>query len=200
MADLARIEAAAASMPAERMRPEQLLRRARRFFIQHSGLRCQRGAKAMAQPIKGRATIRTAAVFLLATAVFEIVDVASSVALFGGVRIGAAAWIYHWFFAALYFLCGVGLWTAKPWGYGAVMATAAVYTLDKVQLILFPQAFYEYILQQLTMTRELVGMLPRDQLLRYFMIVYAAMVLCWWGFALYIHMRRAYFHEKPSAP
>lgn len=50
------------------------------------------------------------------------------------------------------------------------------------------------------MTRELVGMLPRNQLLRYFMIVYAAMVLCWWGFALYIHMRRAYFQEKPSAP
>jgi hypothetical protein len=150
----------------------------------------------MAQKVKGRATIRTAAVLFLASAVFEIMDFNSAVALFGGVRTGAAAVFYHFVFAAFYVLSGIGMWTAKPWGYGAVMATTAVYTIDKIQLVLFPQAFYDYILQQLTVTREIVGMIPKEQLILYFMIAYIVLLLCWWGFALYIHMRRQYFQEK----
>ncbi len=56
-----------------------------------------------------------------------------------------------------------------------------------------------HILQQLTVTREIVGMVPWEQLVRYFMIGYIANLLCWWGFALYIHMRRHYFQEKLPA-
>jgi hypothetical protein len=152
--------------------------------------------KSMTQKVKGRATIRTAAVFFLASAVFEIMDFSSAVALFGGVRVGAVAVFYHFVFAALYVLSGIGMWTAKPWGYQAFMTTTAIYTIDKIQLMLFPQAFYDYILQQLTVTREIVGMIPKEQLIQYFMIAYIVLLLCWWGFALYIHMRRQYFQEK----
>jgi hypothetical protein len=150
----------------------------------------------MTQKVKGRATIRSAAAIFLASAVFEIMDFNSAVALFGGVRTGAAAAFYHFVFAALYVLNGIGMWTAKPWGYWIFMATTAVYTIDKIQLMLFPQAFYDYIIQQLTMTREIVGMIPKEQLIQYFMIAYLVLLLCWWGFALYIHMRRQYFQEK----
>jgi hypothetical protein len=150
----------------------------------------------MAQQIKGRATIRTVAVFLLASAVFEIMDYSTAIALFGGVRAGAAAFVYHFLFAALYFLSAVGLWTAKPWGYWAFMTATVIYTIDKVQLILFPQAFYDHIMRQLSVTRGIVGMIPRDQLLQYFMIVYGVLVVCWWGLALYLHMRRPYFQLR----
>jgi len=153
----------------------------------------------MAPPIKGRATIRTAGVFFLVSAVFEIMDFNSAVALFGGVRIGAAAVIYHFLFIAFYILSGIGMWTAKPWGYWVFMTTAAIYTIDKIQLILFPQAFYDYILQQLTVTREIVGMIPKGQLIQYFMIAYIVLLLCWWGFSIYIHMRRQYFQGKLPA-
>jgi hypothetical protein len=153
----------------------------------------------MASQIKGRATIRTAAMLFLASAVFEIMDFNSAVALFGGVRAGAAAVFYHFMFSALYVLSGIGMWTAKPWGYAAFMATTAIYTIDKIQLMLFPQAFYDYILQQLTVTREIVGMIPKEQLIQYFMIAYVVLLLCWWGFALYIHMRRQYFQGKHPA-
>jgi hypothetical protein len=151
--------------------------------------------KPMAQKDKGRATIRTAAVLFLVSAAFEIMDFNSAVALFGAVRVGAVAVVYHFVFAAFYILSGIGMWTAKPWGYWAFMTAVSIYTIDKVQLILFPQAFYDYIIQQLTVTREIVGMLPQDQLLQYFMIGYAVLVLCWWGFAWYIHARRQYFHQ-----
>ena len=153
----------------------------------------------MAMPIKGRATIRTAAVLFLVSAVFEIMDFNSAVALFGGVRVGAVAVFYHFAFAALYVLSGIGMWTAKPWGYRVFMTTTAIYTIDKIQLMLFPQAFYDYILQQLTVTREIVGMIPKEQLTQYFMIAYIVLLLCWWGFALYIYMRRQYFQEKHAA-
>lgn len=150
----------------------------------------------MASQIKGRATIRAAAVLFLASAVFEIMDFNSAVGLFGGVRAGAVAVFYHFVFAALYVLSGIGMWAAKPWGYGAFMATAAIYTIDKLQLMLFPQAFYDCILQQLTVTREIVGTIPKEQLIQCFVIAYIVLLLCWWGFALYIHMRRPYFQGK----
>jgi hypothetical protein len=102
-------------------------------------------------------------------------------------------------FAAIYILSGIGMWTAKPWGYSAFMTTTAIYTVDKIQLILFRDAFYDYILQQLTVTRDIVGMLPKEQLVQYFTIAYIVLLLCWWGFALYIHMRRQYFQESPSS-
>ena len=152
----------------------------------------------MAQKVKGRATIRTAAVLFLASAVFEIMEFNSAVALFGGVITGAVSVVYHFVFAALYALSGIGMWTAKPWGYWAFMTTTVIYTIDKIQLILFPQAFYDYILQQLTVTREIAGMIPKEQLTQYFMIAYIALLLCWWGFARYIYMRRQYFQEKTS--
>jgi hypothetical protein len=153
----------------------------------------------MAQNEKGRATIRIAAVLILASAVFEILNFNSAVALFGAVRVGAAALLYHFVFAALYVLTGIGMWAARQWGYRAFMATTAVYTIDKIQLVLFPQAFYDYIIQQLTVTREIVEMVPKEQLIRYFIIAYIVILLCWWGFALYIHMRRSYFQEKLPA-
>jgi hypothetical protein len=153
----------------------------------------------MAQKVKGRVTIRTAAVLFLVSAVLEMMDFNSAVALIGGVRSGAAAVAYHFVFAALYSLSGIGMWAAKPWGYSAVMTTTATYTIDKVQLILFPDAFYDYILQQLTVTREMVEMIPKEQLIRYFMMAYTVLLLCWWGFALYIHLRRQYFQERHSA-
>jgi hypothetical protein len=155
--------------------------------------------KPMAQKVKGRATIRTAAVLFLVSAVFEIMDFNSAAVLFGGVRVGAIAVIYHLVFAAFNIFSGIGMWTAKPCGYWAFMTTTAIYTIDKVQLILFRDAFYDYILQQLTVTRDVVGMIPKEQLIQYFMIAYLVLLLCWWGFAFYTHTRRQYFHEIPSS-
>jgi hypothetical protein len=153
----------------------------------------------MTAAVKGRGAIRTAAVLLTASAVFEILDAGAPVALFGALRGGPAAFLYHLVLAGLFLFCGIGLWRATPWGYWAVMAATAVYTIDKLQLMLFPQAFYDSILGQLTVTREIVEMIPPEQLLKYFILAYAALVLCWWGFAGYIHLRRSYF-RRPENP
>ncbi len=71
--------------------------------------------KSMTQKVKGLATIRIAAFYFLASAVFEVMDFNSAVALFGDVRTGAVAVVYHFVFTAFYGLSGIGMWTAKPW-------------------------------------------------------------------------------------
>jgi pheromone shutdown protein TraB len=147
---------------------------------------------------KGRTTIRTAAVFFLASAVFEVLDLSAPAPLLGAIRSGATAVGYHLVFTVMFLAIGVGLWTGKPWGYGAVMAGTAIYTLDKAQMLLARQTFADYIMQQFTTptTREIVRLVPKEQVLQMMTLTYLAVLLCWWGFALYIHLRRSYFAKK----
>lgn len=106
--------------------------------------------------------------------------------------------VYHFVFAASCIASCIGMWTGKPWGYSTFMTTAAICTIDKIQRMLIRDAFCDYILQQLTVTRDMAGWIPSGPLIQYFMIANAVLLLGWWGFALYIYMRRQYFGEGPS--
>jgi hypothetical protein len=152
----------------------------------------------MATKTKGRTTIRTAAVCFMASALFEVLDLAVPVPFLGAMRSGAFALGYHLLFAGIFLAMGIGLWAAKPWGYGMVMAGVAAYTVDKLQLLAARQTLSEYIAQQFTTptTREILALVPRDLMLQVMTAVYLAAVLCWWGFALYLHRRRAYFSSN----
>jgi len=147
--------------------------------------------------VKGRTNIRTAAICFLASAVFELLDFASPVPLLGAMRSGLAAIWYHLIFTAGFFGMGIGLWTGKPWGYGMVMAGTAAYSIDKAQLLLVPQTFYEFILQQFSSpsTREIFALVPKELALQVMTAAYLVVVLCWWAFAFYIHRRRSYFEQ-----
>ena len=151
----------------------------------------------MQTKVKGRTTIRTAAICFLASAVLELLDLATPVPLLGGMRSGLAAVLYHLIFAAVFFGMGVGLWTGKPWGYGMLMAGTAAYSIDKAQMLLAPQTFYEFILQQFTSTstREIFAVVPKELALQVMTAAYLVVVMCWWGFAFYIHRRRSYFEQ-----
>lgn len=150
----------------------------------------------MAPKVKGRATIRSAAILFLVSAIVELLSLSGEVPLFGGVRTGIGAMAYHLAFVLLYSMIGIGLWAAKPWGYRIVIAGSVLYSLDKIQLLLTRDTLYAYIMQQLTVTKDVVAMLPKNQLLNYFTAGYSGLVLCWWGFAFYIHMRRGYFYPN----
>jgi hypothetical protein len=147
--------------------------------------------------VKGRTTIRTAAICFLASAVLELLDLASPVPLLGAMRNGLAATGYHLIFSAVFLGMGIGLWTGKPWGYGMLMAGTAAYSIDKAQLLLAPQTFFEFILQQFSTpsTREIFALVPKDLALQVMTAAYLVVVLCWWGFAFYVHRRRSYFEH-----
>ena len=151
----------------------------------------------MQTKVKGRTTIRTAAICFLVSAVLELLDLASPVPLLGGMRSGLAAMGYHLLFTGVFLGMGIGLWTGKSWGYGMVMAGTAAYSVDKAQMLLAPQTFYEFILQQFSSssTREIFALVPKDLALQVMTAAYLVVVLCWWGFAFYIHRRRPCFEH-----
>jgi hypothetical protein len=146
---------------------------------------------------KSRTTIRSAAICFLASAVFELLDLASPVPLMGGMRGGLAAMLYHLIFSGVFLGMGIGLWTGRPWGYRMTMAGTAAYSIDKVQMLLAPQTFFEFILQQFSTptTRQLFTLVPKELALQVMTAAYLVIVLCWWGFAYYIYRRQSYFEQ-----
>ena len=152
----------------------------------------------MQTKMKGRTTLRIAAVCFLASAVFEFLDVLAPVPLLGAIRSGAAAMGYHLLFTAIFLAMGIGLWAGKPWGYGAVMAGTAIYSIDKVQMLFARHTFSDYLMQQFTTptTREILGLVPKDLLLQVMSVAYLMLVLCWWGFALYVYRRQSWFTQN----
>ena len=147
---------------------------------------------------KGNFTILTAGVLFLASAIFELISVTSEVPLFGAVRSGAVAVSYHVLYVAVFLAVGVGLLTAKRWGYGLVFGVTLLYTLDKLLVLLDSstmEAYLEEVLGPHMETLESMG-LDRDAMLQLITLETVVVVGCWWGFAGYIYFRRLYFQRE----
>jgi len=144
---------------------------------------------------KGHFTFRTTAVLLIASAVFELFSITAEEPLFGEIRSGLSVGIYHVFYAALFAALGVGLWSAKKWGYTLVFVTAVVYTVDKLQLILNRQVMDNFIKQQMSGYEEALQSQGVNSavFMQAIVLTSIVIVLCWWGFALYTYWRRDYF-------
>lgn len=151
----------------------------------------------METKVKGRTTLRIAAVCFLASALFEILDVSAPVPLMGAIRSGVAAMGYHLIFTAIFLVMGIGLWAGQAWGYRAIMAGTALYSIDKAQVLFARQTFFDYILQQFTSptTREIISLVPKELLLQAMTVAHLLVLLGWWGFALYVRQRRSNFNQ-----
>ncbi len=151
---------------------------------------------------KGKFTFRTTAVFFILSAVVELVFLNSDVALFGAIRGGPAAVLYHLIYAAIFIILGAGLWNARPWGYRAVLGFTVYYTLDVVQAWLSRQAVQADFMQQLAGYEDTFQQAGVDKeafqnlLLNTITIVPLVVLLCWWGFAWYTHIHRDYFQSE----
>lgn len=147
---------------------------------------------------KGHFTFRSAGILMMASAALELLSVSSEVPLFGEVRGGIGAGIYHVFYAVLFLALGLGLWKARTWGYALVFVTTAIYTLDKLQLVLGRQALEAFIKSQFAGYESQLQSQGIDAALVTQAVVLMAVVvvLCWWGFALYTRWRRDYFKDS----
>lgn len=146
---------------------------------------------------KGHFTFRTAAVCFFISAIFELLAVGTPVPLFGELRGGAVTLVYHLVYVALFVALGTGLWGARPWGYTLVFAATALYTLDKLQLLLSDTAMNAVIAQmyaeiEVSMPgiEKTIEMAPVLQAIKLLLVLFVA---GWWGFALYTRWRRDYF-------
>ena len=149
-------------------------------------------------PVKGRFTIRTAAVFFGLSAVLSAASAATPVPLAGALRTGIAAAAYHVALALLFAVVGVGLWQAARWGPRAVYLATAAYTLDNLRYLLDLPGRRAELLHQLRAYPDVIETFGADVLLQVVTLLTLVFVACWWGFAAYIYWRRDDFQGDGS--
>ncbi len=149
---------------------------------------------------KGVFTIKFAGAFFLLSGAISLPFVTAAVPLFGAMRSGVTAIAYNLLFVALFLGMGYGLVQGRRWGYHWLLGGTALYTLDKLLWLMDKPARAAQLsagglMQQL---EDLIDANMLDQatvnMLQQAPILMALVSLgCWWGFALYIHLRREYF-------
>ncbi len=141
-------------------------------------------------------TIRTAGYFFLASAVIEGLSFTSAVPIFGELRGGPAAVLYHILFAGLFFGMGVGLWKAKSWGLRIMSAGTIFYTLDKILYLMDTKARQAGAERMLGDYGALFGTEGQNLVAEMIIAVTLLILACWWGFLLYLYVKRDYFESS----
>jgi hypothetical protein len=142
-------------------------------------------------------TIRTAAVFFLASAAFELLNLTSAVPLFEAMRAGVVGALFHIVYVAWFLAMGAGLWTARPWGYPVMVGGTIYYTLEKGLYLLDAAAREAELEEQLGVYAGLSSILDTDSITQLVDMFNILIVLCWWGFLAYLYVNRTYF-ENPA--
>lgn len=144
-------------------------------------------------PVHGsRFTMRTAAFFFFISGLVEMSSLSSGVSLFGEVRVGPVAIFYHLLFIGLYIGMGTGLWGAKPWGLKIMIAGAAVYTLDRILYLFDGQANANIVNDY----GNLLGVEAQGMISMVTSLVTALTLASWWGFIIYLYIKRDYFQSS----
>lgn len=137
-------------------------------------------------------------VFFLGSAAYELASITSAVPLFGALRGGAVAVLYHLTFVALLIAMGYGIHKRAPWGYWAILGGTAFYTLERLLYIADRGARVAEIEDALHAAERLVGSVQippsaSEGVLQMGVLLTLVRLACWWGFAAYTHLHRTYF-------
>jgi polyferredoxin len=149
--------------------------------------------------MKGRFTIRSAGTLFLLSAAFEIWSITSPIPLFGAIRSGALAITYHLLFIALFLTIGIVLLVPKQWGYKAAFVGAFFSTLDNVLFLLDRKSMDTYMLQQLGSYNSIIQTIGMSTIYQVLILTTLMFIASWWGFVLYLHIRRDYFYSQKSS-
>ena len=143
-----------------------------------------------------RFTIRTAGVFFLASAVFEVLSVSAEVPLVGDVRGGVVAVVYHLLFVGLFLGMGVGLWAGTSWGLRFMFLGTVLYTLDRILYLLDDSARAAEATSTLDKYGALLDVEGQSLVTQVMDIATLLPLLSWWGFLLYLYFKRDYFESS----
>ena len=152
----------------------------------------------MKHKVKGKFTFQTAGVLFVLSALVELSSINSSVPLFGNVHGGMVAATYHLIYVALFFSMGFGLFKARSWAYPLVFLATGLYTLDRLVYVLDRKALEIYLVTLLNKYGVTVGTLETGVILKVILFATVLSVACWWGFAGYTYLHRAYFNRFQS--
>jgi hypothetical protein len=127
------------------------------------------------------------------SAMFELLAIGSATPLFGALRGGAPAIVYHTIYVGLFAALAAGLWLPRPWGYRLLLAGCCFYTADNLRYVLDRDGMRALIEQQIGSFQSVRRLVDFDSMMQVATLTAALSVACWWGFALYARRRRAYF-------
>ena len=143
-----------------------------------------------------RFTIRMAGIFFLLSAVIEGISITAAVPLFGEIRGGMTAVVYHLLYVVLFFGIGIGLWKAKSWGFMIMSAGTVFYSLDKILYLLDTKVRQAGAARMLGEYGALLGTDGLSLVTQVMQGLTVVILTCWWGFLLYLYFKRDYFKSS----
>ena len=87
---------------------------------------------------------------------------------------------------------GLGLIIGRAWGYQLFLAGTAAYSLDRLSFLLDKDAREAYLTAG-EVSRQMSSLVDMSMFDQGVVVASLVLLLCWWGFALYIYLRRDYF-------
>lgn len=157
----------------------------------------ERALRPVSRP--GQGTMMFAGICFLLSAAWELVSVTSAVPLFGAVRGGLTAGAYHVLWAGVMGCTGLGLVRMSSWTPRVVYGATLLYTIDRAIYLLDEKVRRAEIDQAIGSMREVREYLDVHSLMSIATSVILAVVACWWGFALYVRIRRDSFVARPES-
>jgi len=109
-------------------------------------------------------------------------------------RSGGTALCYNLFFGMLFLGIGLGLILGRSWGYRLFMAGTIVYTLDRLLFVLNKDTRDAYLAAS-GVTQEVKSLIDVSMFDQWIFLATVLTLLGWWGFAVYIYLRRDYFQR-----
>ncbi len=157
-------------------------------------------AQATAPWRKAASTFQIAGVFFAVSAFLELYSLSAEVALFGDMRGGAVAVVYHLVFAGAYSAMAWGLLLKPSWGCKAVLAGTGLYTLINAVFMLDTGAQTAYAARGSLGDAIRSGLLDPGSARDLVLMVQVVSVLCWVGFAVYTWLKRSEFKACRVSP
>lgn len=146
-----------------------------------------------ANPAMANFTMKSSGALFLVSAALELVSLTSAVPLFGALRGGAVAVVYHLAYVGVFAAMGVALLRPRPWGLYAILVGTAYYTLERALFAFDTEARKAELAHALEGHEEVASLLPAESILGVGTLTAFVVVVCWWGFAAYCAVKRDYF-------
>ena len=141
---------------------------------------------------KGAFTIRVAGCLFILSGVLSLATMTSDAALLGAMRSGATAIGYNLLFAVLFLAMGLGLISGRKWGYRLLLAGTLVYSADRLTFVLHKPTRDAYLASS-GISKQIEELIDLNMIDQAVILTTLTTLACWWGFALYVYLRRDYF-------
>ena len=102
---------------------------------------------------------------------------------------------YNLFYTILFLGMGLGLIIGRSWGYRLFLAGTVVYSLDRLAFLLNKNTRDAYLTAS-GVTQEVRSLVDMRMFDEGIFLSTVVTLLCWWGFAFYIYLRRDYFQLR----